>query len=240
MVRLNRGTKSFQCIQRDRDCSRPTRGLDFQQGISNAKENKLQIKNLAQRVGSIALTYEQRAIVQGWGGKPKGMEQTLWEQDFIDPSQNCKVYSVNGTKDLMGAVRKDTSLWHLMSNLKAFKSQETMLQLKATEMGILIDWMPNGIASLRVRGSSMVGDALRITTDDNLWKTREEKTIFVGLWESVFQDKLLQQREYDSFRSEPEHTFCRITRYDKSNSPIRHQLSIRTTQLPLLWTWKSC
>jgi len=143
MVGLNRGTKSFQCIQRDRDCSRPTRGLDFQKGISNAKENKLQIKNLAQqRVGSIALTYEQRAIVQGWGGKPKGMEQTLWEQDFIDPSQNCKVYSVNGTKDLMGAVRKDTSLWHLMSNLKAFKSQETMLQLKATEMGILIDWMP--------------------------------------------------------------------------------------------------
>jgi hypothetical protein len=81
-----------------------------QKGIANSKGNKQQIKDmLAQRAG-IPLLYEQQEIIQGWEGKPKGMEQILWEQGWIDPSQNCKVYTVHGTKDSMGAIRKDTSL----------------------------------------------------------------------------------------------------------------------------------
>jgi hypothetical protein len=42
----------------------------------------------------------------------------------------------------MGNVRKDTSLQFLMSNLKDFETQETMLCLKAKEMGIMIDRTP--------------------------------------------------------------------------------------------------
>ncbi|KAI2504134.1 hypothetical protein MHU86_10334 [Fragilaria crotonensis] len=42
----------------------------------------------------------------------------------------------------MGALRKDTSLRYLMSNLKDFEGQETMLQLKATEMGVFMDRTP--------------------------------------------------------------------------------------------------
>jgi hypothetical protein len=96
---------------------------------------------MAQQAG-IPLSYEQQEIVQGWEGKPKGMEQILWERGWINPSQNRKVYTVHGTKDSMGAIRKDTSLRYLMSNLKDFESQETMLQLKAKEMGILMDRTP--------------------------------------------------------------------------------------------------
>ena len=42
----------------------------------------------------------------------------------------------------MGNVRKDTSLQFLMSNLKDFETQETMLCLKAKEMGVMIDCTP--------------------------------------------------------------------------------------------------
>jgi hypothetical protein len=47
-----------------------------QKGIANAKGNKQQIKDMAQQAG-IPLSYEQQEIVQGWEGKPKGMEQIL-------------------------------------------------------------------------------------------------------------------------------------------------------------------
>jgi hypothetical protein len=50
---------------------------------------------------------------------------------------------VYGTKDSMGAVCKDTSLQYLMSkNLKDFETQETLLCLKARDMGIMIDQTP--------------------------------------------------------------------------------------------------
>ena len=115
--------------------------LKRERGIVSPKGNRQQIRDMAQQAG-IALTYEKREIIQGWEGKPKGMEQILWERGWIDPTLARKVYTVRGTKDSMGAVRKDTSLQYLISNLKDFEMQETMLCLKAREMGITIARMP--------------------------------------------------------------------------------------------------
>jgi hypothetical protein len=111
------------------------------EGIMSPKGNKQQIRDMAQQAG-LALTYLKREIIQGWDGKPKGMEQILWERGWIDPNVARKVYTVHGTKDSMGALRKDTSLQYLMSNLKDFETQETMLCLKAREMGVMIDRTP--------------------------------------------------------------------------------------------------
>jgi hypothetical protein len=110
-------------------------------GIENVKGNKQHIQGIAQRAG-IPLMYQKREIVEGWEGKQKGMEQILWERGWIDPGRDRTVYTVQGSKDSMGAIRKDTSLRHLMSNLKDFEVQETMLQVKAAEMGILLDRTP--------------------------------------------------------------------------------------------------
>jgi hypothetical protein len=71
------------------------------------------------------------------------MEQIFWERVWIDRNQNCKVYTVHGTKeDLVGSVWKDMSLWYFISNFKDFEAQEKMLQLKAMEMGVLMDHSP--------------------------------------------------------------------------------------------------
>ena len=96
-----------------------------QKGIS-AKGNKQQIKNIVQQAG-ISLSYEQQEILQGWEGKPKRMEQFLWERGWIDPTLARKEYTVHGSKDSMGVIRKNTSLLHLMSNLSDFETQEAML-----------------------------------------------------------------------------------------------------------------
>jgi hypothetical protein len=112
-----------------------------QKGIDNPKGSKQQIKNMAERAG-ISLTYQKQDILEGWEGKAKGMEQILWERGWIDPSQDRKSYTVHGKKDSMGAVEKDKSLRYLMSNLKDFEAQETMLQIKAKEMGLFMDRTP--------------------------------------------------------------------------------------------------
>jgi hypothetical protein len=112
-----------------------------QKGIDNPKGSKQQIKNMAERAG-ILLLYQKRDINEVWEGKAKGMEQILWERGWIAPSQDRKSYTVHGKKDSMGAVGKDKSLRNLMSNLKDFEAQETMLQLKAKEMGLFMDRTP--------------------------------------------------------------------------------------------------
>jgi hypothetical protein len=50
--------------------------LERERGIISPKGNRQQIRDMAQRAG-IALTYEKCEIIQGWEGKPKGMEQNL-------------------------------------------------------------------------------------------------------------------------------------------------------------------
>jgi hypothetical protein len=122
--------------------------LEKEKGIVSAKGNRQQIWDMAQRAGT-ALTYEKREIIQGWEGQPKGMEQILWEQGWIDPMVTHKVYTVHGTKDSMGAVRKDTtSLQYLMSNLKYFESQETMLCLKARRIVMERSLEPSNLRSI--------------------------------------------------------------------------------------------
>ena len=80
-----------------------------EKGIKNAKGNKKQIQTIAQRAG-IPVSYQHREVIEGWEGKQKGMEQILWERGWIDPSRDQSVYTVQGSKDSMGAIRKDTSL----------------------------------------------------------------------------------------------------------------------------------
>ena len=52
--------------------------LETERGIVSPKGNKQQIQDMARRAG-LPLTYEKREVIQGWEGKPKGMEQILWE-----------------------------------------------------------------------------------------------------------------------------------------------------------------
>jgi hypothetical protein len=61
------------------------------------------------------------------------------EGGLIQPLLPCKVYTIFGTKDSMGVMRKLTSLQSLIADLKDFESQETILCLKAREMRIMID-----------------------------------------------------------------------------------------------------
>jgi hypothetical protein len=106
-----------------------------------AKGNLKQVQALC-AAQNILTKYEETEIKEGWEGKAKGMEQILWERGWIDENRPRKDYSKLGTKDSMGAIQKDTSLLELLANCADFENEETMLQAKGQEMGILVDRTP--------------------------------------------------------------------------------------------------
>jgi hypothetical protein len=100
---------------------------------------------------SIPTKYTEREIKEGWEGKAKGMEQILWERGWIDERKPCKDYIKLGTKYSMGMIQKDTTMLELVANCSDFENEETMLQSKGQEMGMLVDHTQNDIASLLAR-----------------------------------------------------------------------------------------
>ena len=91
---------------------------------------------------NILTKYMETEIKEGWEGKAKGMEQILWERGWIDVTRPHKDYTKLGTKDSMGSIQKDTSLLELLTNCSDFENEETMLQTKGQEMGMLVDRTP--------------------------------------------------------------------------------------------------
>ena len=84
---------------------------------------------------------EERKIVEGWVGKPKGMLQVLWERGFINEG-NLQQYTVDGKKDAYGVLIPNTSLKLMVSNLQDFEEEESLLQSMGRLMGVTIDRTP--------------------------------------------------------------------------------------------------
>ena len=74
------------------------------------------------------------------------MIQVLWERGFINTEQGAKQaynsYSISGFKDQFGNRRLDTSLKELISCLRDFEEEETMLQSIARQLGVRVDRTP--------------------------------------------------------------------------------------------------
>jgi hypothetical protein len=91
---------------------------------------------------NIPTKYTEREVKEGWEGKAKGIEQILWERGWIDVNWPRKDYSKLGMKDSMGLIWTGTSLLELVANCSDFKNEDTMLQTKGQEMGVLVDRTP--------------------------------------------------------------------------------------------------
>ena len=137
---------------------------------------------------------------------------------------------MHGRKDSMGSARKDTSLRYLMSNLKDFEAQETMLQLKGMEMGISMDRTPKCHCKLAGEGIEYAWGCAKNHYRRQPLKDKRGKDNFRRTVRTCFSREVIIS--YACFHSEPEHTFLHITRSDKSNSPIHRQQPI-WTPLPL-------
>ena len=84
---------------------------------------------------------QKQQVKYGWEGKPKGMEQILWEHGWFDGSRQ-KDYTKDGKKDSKDVLKKDTSLFLLLSNCVDFEGEQSLLQSKGWEMGALVDCTP--------------------------------------------------------------------------------------------------
>ncbi len=96
-----------------------------QRGILTSGTYK-KIKEICTR-NNIETEEEIQKVVPGWGGKQKGLLQSLWEHGWIDPIR-LNDYSIEGKTDAMGVKQVNTSLKHLMSNCRDFIEEESLLQ----------------------------------------------------------------------------------------------------------------
>lgn len=70
------------------------------------------------------------------------MFKDLWERGWIDESRPRTDYTKMGSKDSPGIIQEGTSLFELISSCADFENEETLLQTKAQEMGVLVDRTP--------------------------------------------------------------------------------------------------
>jgi len=94
---------------------------------------------------------EIQKVIPGWGGKQKGLLQSLKERGWIDPTK-LNDYSIEGKTNAMGVKQVNTSLKYLMSNCRDFIEEESLLQSNGRKMGITIDWTPKCHCELAGKG----------------------------------------------------------------------------------------
>jgi hypothetical protein len=110
------------------------------EGISDPKGSLKQIQQKAVQL-HLPIKYTYDVILEGWMGKPKGSLQILYERGWIDPT-DLSSYTLEGKKDDMGILRKETSLKLLIEMQPDFVSELTLLQFHGVKLGAIIDRSP--------------------------------------------------------------------------------------------------
>ena len=108
--------------------------------INCGKKNLQELQNICNGFG-IPTSEEIAVVKQGWEGKPKGLLQILWERGLVDANK-LDTYTMKGKTDELGNIINNTSLIYLMANCTDFANEETLLQHKGREMGVLVDRTP--------------------------------------------------------------------------------------------------
>ena len=166
------------------------------------------MQSIATRQG-LSLSYEKPKLIVGWMDIPKGMKQ-IQDSDlrvlgvtpgamsmrlptdgplWIDGKKR-KDYTKDEIKDSKGVLKKEMSLFLLMSNYTDFKGEESLLQHgQRQKWGFSLIVHQSVTVNLLVKVLSILGDVPRITTAVCLLLRNEESNNFGKLRESVFQEK---------------------------------------------------
>ena len=88
---------------------------------------------------NIPTQFEERKILEGWVGRPKGALQILYERGWIEPNK-AHLYSKNGRKGPDGS--NQYSIKALMEMQEDFTQELTLLQYHASLLGVTIERTP--------------------------------------------------------------------------------------------------
>ena len=115
-------------------------------GMQKVRGNLKEVQKIATNL-DIPIKATTKKILEGWAGKPKGMMQVLWERGFLNPEKSSKelmkCFSKGFKKDK--ETKEDipgTSLMELINNLPDFKTELTLLQFWASQLGVTVECSP--------------------------------------------------------------------------------------------------
>jgi len=155
------------------------------QGIM-AQGNAKQVQAVARQQG-LPLSYKKQDVKYGWEGKPKGIEQVLWERGWIDGNRQ-KDYTMDGKEDSKEVLMKGTSLFLLMSNCTDFEGGGGTSFADEQQRNGGSCWPDTEVPLWvgRRRYPVFLGMHKNITTNDCPWQWREESKHSRRQWERVF------------------------------------------------------
>jgi hypothetical protein len=118
---------------------------DKSNGLTKVKGSLKDSQSIATKM-YIPILYTSKKKIEGWEGKQKGCLQILWERGFINPQMTkqevVRYYSMNGKKDNDGNIIVGSNLREIIADLPDFKTEKTLLQYRAEELGVAIDCSP--------------------------------------------------------------------------------------------------
>ena len=114
--------------------------------LVDIKGNLSDVQKLACN-SNIPIEYTRKRKKEGWSNKAKGMLQVLFERGLIDASMSkqevLRYYTIDGRKDnITGNLLPGTSLRKMIADLPDFKSEITLLQYRAKQLGVEVDCSP--------------------------------------------------------------------------------------------------
>ena len=113
-------------------------------GMKKVRGNLDEVQKLATNL-NIPTKTTSKKILEGWVGKPKGMMQVLWERGFLNPSKSSnelmRLYRFKKDKQTKQDI-PGSSLIEIIENLPDFKTELTLLQYRASQLGVTVECSP--------------------------------------------------------------------------------------------------
>ena len=112
--------------------------------MKKVRGNLDEVQKLATNL-NIPTKATSKKILEGRVGKPKGMMQVLWERGFLNPSKSSnelmRLYRFKKDKQTKQDI-PGSSLIEIIENLPDFKTELTLLQYRASQLGVTVECSP--------------------------------------------------------------------------------------------------
>jgi len=118
-------------------------------GVNTKGKNKKELVALCAQ-HEVPIVHREQKKREGWEGKPKGLQQVLWERGLID-GKKLKKYTLDG-KTANGILDWSTSLRHIMGCCTDFLNEEGMMQHVGRNLGVTVLLTPKCHAEIAGEG----------------------------------------------------------------------------------------
>ena len=177
------------------------------------------IKELQQiaALHNLPIDIKTNNIQDGWVGKPKGIQQILWERGLLDPSITYMAKIKNNNDDEGSETRKIYG--EVLAECHDFQNELTSLQHLAQTLGSMVDWSTKSHPELAGEDIKYSWGHAKCYYQSVKLKEKREKINLWTLWRPACRQQqtmeaALTSISFENSRKEPSNTFFPTTTWN--------------------------